>query len=194
MKIGLFGGTFDPIHTGHLIVAETVRSDFQLDRILFIPASRPPHKQGQTFAPSADRKYMVKQALKGNPFFKLSDVELRRGGESYTIETIRWFQESKIWKKHIFFLIIGADSLLEMTIWKNPDEILKSIRVLVLLRPGFDIQNSDKKYLDKVTMVSVPNIDISSTKIRNRIRNNQTIRYWVPEAVERYIHTKGLYC
>jgi len=193
MKIGIFGGTFDPIHMGHLIVAETVRSDFQLDRILFIPASKPPHKPGRTFASFTDRKSMIKQALKDNPFFQLSDVEHRRSGVSYTIDTIRWFQKSKIWEKHIFFLLIGADSLLELSTWKDPDDIFKSVRVLVLRRPGSDITKSEKRYLEKVTIVDVPHIDISSTKIRNRIGRNQTVRYWVPEAVERYIHKKGLY-
>jgi nicotinate-nucleotide adenylyltransferase len=193
MKIGLFGGTFDPIHSGHLIVAETMRSDFHLDRIVFIPASEPPHKQGHTLTSSYERKKMVKLALRGNPCFTFSDVELRRGGISYTIETIRWFQESKVWRKHIFFLIIGADNLLDMAIWKNPDEIFNSIHILVLARSGSDIEKIGKKIIEKVTIVATPQIEISSTQIRNRIRCHQSIRYWVPEAVERYIYSKGLY-
>ena len=193
MKIGLFGGTFDPIHMGHLIAAESVRTDFHLDRILFIPSAKPPHKQGKPLASSRQRERLVKLALKGNPYFKFCDVELQRGGVSYTIDTIRWFLEKNQWRNHDLFFIIGADSLLEMEIWKSPDMILKSIHTLVMCRPGSEIQKADSKYLNEITSVSIPLIDISSTEIRRRIRDGQSIRYQVPKSVEKFIYRKGLY-
>jgi nicotinate-nucleotide adenylyltransferase len=193
MKVGLFGGTFDPIHMGHLIVAESARVGFQLDDILFIPSAKAPHKQGEVFASIRERKKLLKLALKTNPNFQLCDVELQRGGVSYTVETIKWFLDSKRWSNHILYLLIGADSILELDTWKNPDEILKSMQTLVMTRPGAEIEKADKKYLQKIKHVQVPLIDISSTQIRHRIRAGKSIRYHVPRSVEKYIYRKGLY-
>ncbi len=193
MRIGLFGGTFDPIHFGHLITAETVRSDFGLDRILFIPAAIPPHKHKTSLSPAPLRLTMVKLALEKTPYFEVSDVEIKRGGVSYTVETVQWFQESDYWKENEFYLLIGVDSLLELGNWRYPDRILEKVPILVMERPGFDSEKAEKQFLEKIVPVKVPLIDISSSEIRRRVKEGKSIRYWVPEKVEKYIRQKGLY-
>ena len=193
MKIGLFGGTFDPIHFGHLIVAETVRSDFGLDRILFIPAAIPPHKIKTSLSPASLRLAMVKLALEKVPYFEASDIEIKRGGISYTVDTVRWFWESDDWEGNEFYLLIGSDSLLELGTWKDPDKILERIPILVMGRPGFDFEKAEKRFQKKIVPVEVPLIDISSSEIRRRVKERKSIRYWVPEKVEKYIKQKGLY-
>jgi nicotinate-nucleotide adenylyltransferase len=193
MKIGLFGGTFDPIHVGHLIIAETVSSDFHLDRIFFIPAAVPPHKDSNRISPPDRRLEMIKLAIENNSRFDVSDTEIRRGGISYTVETIQWFQESATWKGGSFFLIMGSDSLYDIRNWRNPAEILSSIEVLVIERPGFEKGRNKEKYSEKVKWVSVPKMEISSTEIRKRVYRQKSIRYWVPQKVEAFIHDRGMY-
>ena len=134
MKIGLFGGTFDPIHVGHLIIAETIFSDFLLDRIFFIPTAVPPHKNSDSVSPTDRRLEMVKLAVEDRSGFDVSDTELQRGGVSYTIDTIRWFQNSESLKGGSFFLIIGSDSLYDIKNWKHPEEILSSIHEALWFR------------------------------------------------------------
>ncbi len=193
MKIGLFGGTFDPIHFGHLIIAETVRSDFGLDRILFIPAAVSPHKAKTSLSPAPLRLTMVELALENTLYFEASDVEIKRGGFSYTVETVQWFQESDNWKGNEFYLLIGSDSLLELGTWKDPDKILGKIPILVMERPGFDSGKAEKQFQKRIVPVKVLFIDISSSEIRRRVKEGKSIRYWVPEKVEEYIRQKRLY-
>jgi nicotinate-nucleotide adenylyltransferase len=193
MRTGLFGGTFDPIHMGHLFVAETVRNDFNLDRILFIPAAIPPNKVGLTFSPPEVRMRMAALAVEENPHFHVSDLEIRRGGISYTIDTIRWLKASEAWQEDELFLLIGSDSLLDLRTWKDPEALLDEIRILVVKRPDFDVESVDSAFRDRFELVQTPLIAISSTEIRERVRLRKSIRYWVPEAVEAYIHRKGLY-
>jgi nicotinate-nucleotide adenylyltransferase len=193
MKIGLFGGTFDPVHVGHLIIAETISSDFLLDRVFFIPAAVPPHKNGNWISPSDRRLEMLKLVIEDHTRFELSDVEIKRGGISYTIDTVRWFQESASWRGAVFYLIIGSDSLYDIKNWKHPEKILSSIQVLVIERPGFERGKIEEKYSKHVQWVSVPQMQISSTEIRKRVREKKSIRYWVPRKVETYIHDKGMY-
>jgi nicotinate-nucleotide adenylyltransferase len=193
MKIGLFGGTFDPVHIGHLLFAETVRSDYGLDRILFIPAAVPPHKHGICVSSAENRLEMLKLAIEDCSHLEVSDVEIRRGGISYTIDTIRWFQESESWKENTFFLIIGSDSLYDMKHWKHPEKILSKICVLVIERPGFSREKIGNTGSKQVQWVSVLQMDISSTEIRKRVREKKTIQYWVPRKVEDFIHDRGMY-
>jgi nicotinate-nucleotide adenylyltransferase len=193
MKTGLFGGTFDPIHVGHLIVAETVRCDLSLDRILFVVAAVPYHKVRENLSPAFLRLEMVELALEGYPLFTVSDVEVQRGGVSYTVETVRWFQDSEEWGKDELYLLIGSDCLLELGMWKDPEEILNNIPTLVVERPGFDIKKAEQRFGKRVTGVQAPLIDISSTDIRRRVRAGKSIKFWVPEKVEEYIMRKGLY-
>ncbi len=193
MKIGLFGGTFDPIHVGHLIIAETISSDFLLDRVFFIPAAVPPHKNGNSVSPTDRRLEMLKLAIEDHSRFTVSDAEIRRGGISYTVDTIQWFQKSASWKGGSFFLIIGSDSLYDIKNWKHPEEIFSNIHVLVIERPGFKREEIGEKYSEHVQWVSGPHMQISSTEIRKRVREKKSIRYWVPRKVEAYIHDKGMY-
>lgn len=193
MKTGLFGGTFDPIHIGHLIIAETVRSDFVLDRVLFIPAQIPPNKVNRILSAAQIRLKMVELAIDGYSYFDVSDVEIQRGGVSYTVETVHWFKETEEWGKDELFLIVGSDSLLEMKSWKDPGGILQKIQTLVVGRPGFDIEKAEESFRRRVKRVYTPFINISSTEIRQRVRSGKSIHYWVPEKVEVYIRKKGLY-
>ncbi len=193
MRSGLLGGTFDPIHNGHLIVAEAVRSDFNLDRIFFIPAAVPPHKDSRELSPENHRLEMVHRAIMGNEHFKVSDFELKSCGISYTINTIKWFKQSSSYRNDQFFLIIGADSLLDFHTWKDPEEIFNTIKIIVMKRPGFDIDNVKSEFRNRVIVADVPMIEISSTNIRKRVREGKSIRYLVPEKVEEYIKMKRLY-
>ena len=156
MRTGLFGGTFDPIHIGHLIVAETVRSDAKLERVVFVPAAQPPHKVDTTLSPTSVRAKMVELAITGHPFFDLSDVEIQRKGVSYTVDTVRWFVESETWSRDELYLIIGSDSLLEMGTWKDAEIILQKISTLVVERPGFDWQKAEDRFRKIVTVLPTP--------------------------------------
>jgi len=193
MRIGLFGGTFDPIHIAHLIVAETVRSDFSLDRIFFIPAALPPHKGRKRLTPIRARLEMLHLAVEGQSGFFVSDVEMQRGEVSYTIDTVRWFQEREEWAGDDFYLILGGDSLLELGTWKDPEQILDTIPILVVRRPGFDMDRVEERFLKRVVFVNAPFVAISSTEIRQRVHEGKSIRYWVPDKVEAYIRREGLY-
>ena len=193
MRIGLFGGTFDPIHFGHLMIAETVRSDFPLDRMLFIPAATSPHKVGESLSSAEIRFKMVQRAIDSYSGLGVSDVEIQKRKISYTVDTVKWFRERKEWLHDEFYLLIGSDSFLELNTWKDPEEILEQVRMLVVSRPGFDIEEGEERFREKMTVVKAPLIDISSSEIRKRVRLGKSIRYWVPESVEGIIFEKGLY-
>ncbi len=193
MRIGLFGGTFDPIHIGHLVIAETVCSDFPLDQILFIPAATSPHKVGENLSPPEIRFEMVQSAVDSHTGLGISDIEIQKGEISYTVETIKWFREREEWLHDEFYLLIGSDSFLELSTWKDPEMILEQVHLLVASRPGFNIEKGEKRFREKATVVKAPLIDISSSEIRKRVRLGNSIRYWVPESVEKIIFEKGLY-
>jgi nicotinate-nucleotide adenylyltransferase len=193
MKIGLFGGTFDPIHTGHLLLADVALGDAGLDQILFVPAAAPPHKPVGPKTSAGDRVQMVRLAVEGHPGFRMTDLELRRPGASYTVDTLVELKDSGEWRGAEWFLLIGADMLLDLTNWKDPDEIVRNAGLLVMKRPGFDIRRAEKKFLKNALQINAPEIGISSTEIRKRIRDGKSIRYWVPESVEAFIRERGLY-
>jgi nicotinate-nucleotide adenylyltransferase len=192
-KIGLFGGTFDPVHTGHLLLADAVRGDAGLDKILFVPAAVPPHKPGGPKSGADDRLHMVHLATEGNPGFGVEDLELRRTGASYTVDTLAELQVSGEWKDVEWFLLMGADMLADLPNWKNPDEIIRRAGLLVMERPGFDVRDRETRFVRNAVFVNTPSLGISSTQIRRRIREGKSIRYWVPAAVESFIREKGLY-
>jgi len=191
MRLGLFGGTFDPIHMGHLILAETIRSDFPLDRIFFIPAAVPPHKQRRRISSSEARVEMLTLALEDHPYFDISMAELEIGGVCYTIDTVRHFLDQ--YNRDTLYLIIGGDSLGDLLTWKKPYELLDLIQVLVVHRPGYPLDDIEQDIRKRISFISMPLIDISSTTLRERIKSDQSIRYRVPEKVEAYIREKGLY-
>jgi len=193
MRTGLFGGTFDPIHIGHLFMAETVCSDFPLDRIVFIPAAQPPHKNVDVLTAAVHRMKMVQLAVQGNDRFEVSDYEINKGAVSYTIETVRWFQNSKEFGSDELFLLMGADSLLEIGTWKNPDELFRTIPVIVFGRSHSNIQEVDARFKDQFQLIKLPLCDISSTEIRKRVRKGLSIKFWAPNSVASYIQQERLY-
>ena len=193
MRIGLFGGTFDPLHIGHLIIAETVHSDFSLDQIIFIPAAVSPHKVGKNLSPADIRLEMVRRTIDHCTHFNVSDVEIQNEKISYTVDTVRWFREAEQWHHDELYLLIGSDSFLELNTWKDPELILEQVHMLVVGRPGFEIQTVEERFRDNVTIIDGPLIDISSSEIRQRVQLGKSIRYWVPDCVEKIISQKGLY-
>lgn len=193
MKVCLFGGTFNPPHVGHLIIGETVRELENFDKMIFIPAFIPPHKDESNISAVEERLTMLRLCLDKNEKFELSDVEIKRETISYTIETIRELKSRyNLDRNHIYFLM-GSDSLLEFHQWKNHEEILSECKVLVAARPGFRSRKISTAILSKVRFTNVPQIEVSSSQIRERIRRGLTVRYMVPDRVWEYIQRKGLY-
>lgn len=192
-SIGIFGGTFNPVHNGHLLIAEDVREKLNLDKVLFIPAENPPHKKVHNLADSCHRLEMIKLAIKGNPYFSVSDIEIKRGGVSYSIETIKALKE--IYQKGtMFFFIMGADSILEFMEWKEWKSLLGLCNFVVAPRRGYEVGAGSKPALNKnVLFLQTRMFDISSTEIREKIRNGEPIGYFVPDAVAKYIKEHKLY-
>lgn len=194
-RIGVFGGAFNPVHTAHLIIAEDVRQQMHLDKVLFIPYAKPPHKEHDDLAAAETRLHMINLAISDNPFFEASDMEIKRGKNSltYTVDTLLELRE-QYKKEHVkLYLIIGIDNLIDLHTWKDPDKLFLLSEVLVLNRPGYLIQNVQNDYSRQVTFVPAPNIDISATDIRHKIRENKSIKYLVPKAVEEFIKNNKLY-
>jgi nicotinate-nucleotide adenylyltransferase len=191
MRMGVFGGTFNPPHLGHLIVAESAKEALSLDTVLFIPCASPPHKSSRSLADAECRLEMVKLAISGNSSFQASDIEIQRGGRSYTIDTLRAL--TAMYPRAQLYLLIGIDNLLELHTWKEPDEIFGLAEVVSVNRPGFEPADVRKDYLRRVTSLRYPNIDISSSEIRRKAKMGKSIKYLVPSAVESYILKHGAY-
>lgn len=187
MKIGILGGTFNPIHIGHLILAEEAREKLNLDRIIFVPAYLPPHKDNSDIAWANDRLSMVKLAIKGNRNFLVSDIEIKRNGRSYTIDTLKEFKVK--YPKDDLYFIIGSDLLKYLDEWKDLNEIIQMVKFIVATRPGYPLE----KIPSHITTVAIRAVDVSGFEIRKAIRQNLSFRYLVPEAVLRYIVKKKLY-
>ncbi len=192
MHIGLFGGTFDPPHIAHLIVAETVREQFALDVVRWIPSYLPPHKTGSVRTPAHHRLAMTRLAVAGNDRFEVSDTELERRGTSYTLDTVRSFQEAE--PDASFSLIVGGDSLAEFMTWHAPDAIVARVPLIVFRRPGVDERTeAGERFAARIRFADAPKLDISSASLRRRLGEGRTIRYLVPDAVRTYIDTHHLY-
>ncbi|OIN98697.1 nicotinate (nicotinamide) nucleotide adenylyltransferase [Candidatus Desantisbacteria bacterium CG1_02_38_46] len=189
-KIGLLGGTFNPIHRGHLRIAERVANVLGLKKVIFIPSAHPPHKKESNLPSPQDRFEMVNLAIKNNPCFSISDIELKRKGKSWTIDTVRIIK--KLYPESQIYFIIGADTVPEIPTWKNYKKLLKSCRFVVVNRPGYtDAEYPD--YTKNFIKVKMRGVDIASTEIRERIKNGKTIKALVPVKVEKYIKEKGIY-
>lgn len=198
-RIGVSGGTFDPIHYGHLIIAEEAREMMQLDKVIFIPCGNPPHKANCHVTPAEYRYEMVSMAVRGNKFFEVSSMEIDRGGYSYTVETVAQLIEIYGEDTKLFF-IIGADVIPELVTWKQFEKLFTMCEFIATLRPGYDKESLYKeiKYLEsnyhaKINLLNTPLIEISSTMIRNRVKSGKSVKYLVPYEVEEYIKEKGLY-
>lgn len=190
MKVGIFGGTFDPPHVGHLIIAETVREQFGLDRVLWIPSRQPPHKENPDIEPE-DRLAMTLRTVADNEAFVVSELELKRTGPSYTIDTVQELQDTQ--PEREFVLIIGGDSLRTFHTWRAPDEILQRVPLVVYRRAPDDEQAAKERYARQARFADAPLLGLSSTDIRKRCRKGRSIRYLVPEAVRTYIAQHALY-
>ena len=193
MRVGVYGGTFDPIHVGHLIIGELAREALELDRLLFVVAKRPPHKVTEAITPAEVRLEMVRLATHDNPFFEPSDIEIRRGGISYTVDTLQALTDELGTTREELFFLMGADSLVDFPNWRRPERILELATVVALRRPGVDLSDVDPEYLRRVRLLPTPLLEISATNIRQRVSRGCSIRYLVPDAVVDYIRTHGLY-
>lgn len=195
-RLAVMGGTFDPIHFAHLLIAENVRRRFQLPQVLFMPSGNPPHKKQYEVTSAEDRYIMAMLATCDNPHFAVSRLELDRSGPSYTIDTIRELK-ARIGEQAQVSFVTGADAVLEILTWHEPDAILDEARVLAIPRPGFDLSTLDEtlgpERASKVTIIDSPIAGISSTMIRERIRTGESVRYLTPRAVIDYIDKRGLY-
>jgi nicotinate-nucleotide adenylyltransferase len=187
--VGIFGGTFDPIHNGHLITAQSVKELRNLEKIIFIPAYISPHKQHAKASGAQHRLNMLKLAIEKIPFFECSDFEIKQHTISYTIDTLREFK--KYYDK--IDLIIGYDNIFQFHTWKEPDEILKLANVVVLKRKSSHPINYVDKYVESANFVETRGIEISATDIRNRVHAGLPIYYLVPEKVLEYINKNNLY-
>ena len=197
-RIGIMGGTFDPIHLGHLLTAEAVRDAMGLHEILFIPASVPPHKRGREIAPPEHRLRMVILATASNPCFRTSDIELRRKGPSYTVDTIDALKAER-GDGAEFYFITGADAINELDTWHDAGALLQKCHFVAATRQGTRLEKEalNLKFgtlgCERIHEVSTPELEISSTEIRRRVKRGASIRYMVPDAVTDYIEKEGLY-
>ncbi len=185
-KIGLLGGTFNPPHIAHLIMANEVADQLGLDEVRFMPNAVPPHKIKQGDATAEERLEMTRLAIADNPRFKLEPFEIERGGVSYTFETMTLLMQREA--DVIFYFIIGGDSIDALGTWYHIDELMKIVHFVGVQRPGFFGETTYD-----VELVEAPLIDLSSTIIRERLQTGKTVRYLLPEAVEQYIREEGLY-
>jgi len=197
-RIGILGGTFNPVHIGHLILAQTAFESFELSEVVFIPCSTPPHKGSSRLAPAEHRVAMLKYAIEGDPRFSLSDIEIKRGGVSYSIETIEALR--KEYPDSDFFFIIGSDTLLELHLWKNIYQLLEICTFVTVTRPGSVLPKPESIKLkepwpEKLIQDTVTRhlVDVSSSNIRHRLAEGMSIRYLVPGEVEMYITEHNLY-
>jgi nicotinate-nucleotide adenylyltransferase len=204
-SVAIFGGTFNPIHFGHLSIAEEIRTKFNLDKIIFVPTNQPPHKDPSDLVSARQRWLMTHLATVSNPCFEVSTFEIDNGGKSYSIDTIKHFHKHFGDKVKLHF-IIGADMLVEISSWKNIGEILRLCRFIVVSRPGYDVQKIFDQYflssknmtiaselIGNILVEDVAMFDVSSTTIRQKIKEWKSIKYLVPEPVEQFIHNQQLY-
>jgi nicotinate-nucleotide adenylyltransferase len=200
MRLGIFGGTFDPVHYGHLLLAECCREQLCLDRVWFLPAAVPPHKQQRSLAPAAQRIEMLELAIAGHEGFEVCGYEIEEGGVNYTVDTLAHFKDEDP-SRELFFLL-GADSLRDLPTWKEPARLCQLAVPVVVGRPGAQLSEAEPGVAsandlaslgERFEMVDMPSIELSSSEIRRLIAARQSIRYRTPRAVEKYIESHGLY-
>lgn len=196
-KYGIFGGSFNPIHYGHLMICEYIKEEMGLDKVIFIPTGNPPHKEIGVSA--EDRYEMVRLAISPNPDFEISDIETTRVNLSYTVDTIR--ELKKIYKEEKLYFLIGLDSLFQLKTWKKIDDLSQEIEFVVALRPGYIDKEEINREIDflrdnfgtKINLIKTPLYEISSTDLRDRIHEGKSLRYLIPKKVLNYIEESGFY-
>ncbi len=197
-RIGLLGGTFDPVHFGHLILAETARDTLRLDKVYFVPAADPPHKMGNVIARAENRLTMLRRAIADNDAFEISLIDVDREGPDYTADMLEIARKKLLQPGDELWFLMGLDSMIDFPNWHQPERIRQLARLAAATRPGFDI---DWTPLEKalpgisheVTLLPMPGVDISSNNSRRRIRHGSSIRYLAPECVRQYIIKQELY-
>lgn len=194
-RLGIMGGTFDPIHNGHLVTAEAAAYQYELDKVIFVPSANPPHKTEQKITDAEDRYIMTILATMNNPKFGVSRLEIDRGGLSYTIDTVRTFKE--MLDKVDLYFITGADAILEIFTWKKAEQLLQECKFIAATRPGYSLSKLQEgvyeEFKEKIFQLKIPGLAISSTDIRNRVKIGRPIKYQLPNAVEAYIKKRKLY-
>lgn len=194
-KIGVMGGTFDPIHYGHLVTAEAARAEYNLDEVVFVPTGNPPHKAGRHITNAEIRLQMCILATVTNQGFAVSRIEIDRPGNSYAYDTVRLLHEQYGKGCQIYF-ITGADAILEIASWHKSQELLDYCTFIAATRPGFHLSEANQlpdDYLGRILFMEIPALAISSTDIRQRVHDNRPIHYLLPEAVAHYIKKEKLY-
>jgi len=187
MKTGILGGTFNPVHIGHLILAEEAREKLKLDKIIFIPTALPPHKENLDIANADDRLKMLKLAIKGNKFFEVSDIEIKRRGRSYTIDTLRELKNR--FSHDDLYFIIGSDLLKYINEWKDLEDINKMVKFIAATRPGFPLEQIPAY----IHTLAIRAVDVSGFEVRQCVKENKSFRYLVPDKVFDYIKKRKLY-
>lgn len=196
-RLGIMGGTFDPIHFGHLVAAEEARVQYQLEHVVFMPTGRYEHKEARQYVSPEERFTMVVIATASNPYFSVSRLEVDRAGSSYTIDTIRAVSEACGTETELYF-ITGADAVLDVTSWRDYEKLADFCRFIAVTRPGYDLAHlraivSRGENAPQIDTIEVPALAISSTDLRNRVSEGRPIRYLMPDSVANYIHKSGLY-
>ena len=197
-RIGILGGTFNPIHLGHLLIAQDALDQLRLERVIFIPSATPPHKMVDKLASARDRLLMIKLAIRGNGRFQVDDMEIKRGGKSYSVDTLAALR-GRHPRAELYF-IIGADSLRELHLWREAQRLVRLCTFVTVPRPGFDPKPVVDPRLDAATRRRLRQqvlrghaCDIASREIRARVASGRPIRYLVPDAVHAYIRRRRLY-
>lgn len=197
MRVGLLGGTFDPVHIGHLFIAEEAHATLKLENVYFVPAGEPPHKMGEPVTSAEHRVAMVRLAIAANEHFALSLVDVDRPGPSYSVDMVRLFRQA-LGKDAKIYFIMGLDSFLDLPNWHRPDELIRMCELVVVRRPGYrqDVAMLECRIpglSERARFVRSPMLDISSTDIERRVRAGQPIRYLVPDVIADYIYAHNLY-
>lgn len=198
-RLGIAGGSFNPVHNGHLLAARAFLERFDLQRVLLIPTARPPHKDNGGMEAEKHRYLMTRLAVCGDPCFEVSDIEIKRPGLSFTIDTIRYLRQ--VYPGTELYLLLGLDAVIQIGTWKEPDHIAELCQSIVIVnRPGFEaadwqarVREASPGFAGKMTLLEIPGVDISSTDIRRRIKQGLPISYLLPGVVEQYIYHQGLY-
>lgn len=198
-RIGIMGGTFDPIHYGHLYIAECARYRFKLESVVFIPAGEPAHKHRKNIVDAFHRLEMTRLAVQSNPFFSLSDIEVKRCGPTYTVDTLEHLHQ-ETGETTEFFFITGADAIIEILTWKDVNRVFELCQFIAVTRPGYSLDKMQEvlsqlepRFHSKIHIHETSGIMVSSTEIRQSIARSEPVRYLLPEKVEQYILAHDLY-